>query len=49
MFPVILQHTSANGVDHDDDVIVRHLIEMIDLRHFKEAVISYGIHSPHVK
>lgn len=38
-----------NGVDHDYDVIWWHLIEMIDLGCFKEAVISYGVHSPHVE
>lgn len=30
-------------------IITCHPIEMIDLRHFKESVISYVMHSPYVK
>jgi hypothetical protein len=29
--------------------IGRHPIEMIDLKHHKEPMISYGMHSPYVK
>jgi hypothetical protein len=39
----------ANGVNHDFDKVMWHPIEMRDLRHFREVIISYGIHSPYVK
>lgn len=46
VFPVIVQHMPANGADHDFDEIAWHPIEMIGLRRFKEAIVSYGIHAP---
>lgn len=44
-----VQHMSDNGVEEDCDEIGWHPKEMIDLRHFKEAMISYRMHSPCVK
>lgn len=38
----------TNGVGYDHK-ITWHPIEMIGLRHVKESVISYGMHSPYVK
>lgn len=49
VFPVIVQHMPVNGADHDYDEIAWHLIEMIGLRYFTEAIVSYGIHPPYVK
>lgn len=46
VFPVIVQHMPANDTDHDFDEIAWHPIEMIGLRRFKEAIVSYGIHAP---
>ena len=48
-FPVVLQHIPANGVEQGYAEIGWHPTEMIDRRHFKEGIISYGMHSPYVK
>jgi hypothetical protein len=34
---------------HAYDELTWHLIGMLDLKHFKEAVVLYGLHSPYVK
>ena len=48
-FPNSLQHMPANGVEQGYDEIGWHPIEMTDLTHFKEAMLSYGMHSPYMK
>jgi hypothetical protein len=48
-FPVVIQHKPANGVQPGYDETGWHPTEMIALRHFKEAMISYMMHSPYVK
>lgn len=45
---MIVKHMPANGAGYNHKITWRP-IEMIDLRHFKESVISYVMHSPYVK
>ena len=39
----------ANVVEQGYDKIGWHPTEMIDLRHFKEVLISYRMHLPYMK
>lgn len=39
----------ANNVDYAYNELTWCPIEMLDLKHFKEAIISYGLHSLFVK
>lgn len=39
----------ANGEDQDYEETGWHLIEMLDLSHYKEVGVSYGMYSPYVK
>ena len=48
-FPVVIQQMSADSVEQGYDEIRWYPIEFIDLRHFKEAMISYEMHLPYVK
>lgn len=47
-FPVVMQHILGNGLEQASDTDRMHPIEMIDIRQFKEAIISYELHSPYV-
>ena len=44
-FPGVLQHMPADGVEQGYDETGWSPIEMIALSRFKEAAISYGMHS----
>lgn len=46
---LVVQYMSANGMEQGYNKIRWHPIEMKDLTHFKEAMISYGNHLPYVK
>jgi hypothetical protein len=49
-YPIVIQHMPANGVEQGyKEEIDWCPTEMIDLRWFKEAMISYRTHSPYVK
>lgn len=48
-FPVVMQQMLANSVEQGYDEIRGCPIELIDTRHFKEAMISYEMHFPYVK
>jgi hypothetical protein len=48
-FPVFVQHMPANDGGHDSNELIWHLLEMLYLKHFKEAIVLYGLHSPFVK
>ena len=44
-----MQHTPAYNSDHAYNELTLCPIEMLDLKHFKIAVVLYGLHSPFVK
>lgn len=44
-FSVVIQHMLANEVEQGYDRMGWLPIEKIDLMHFKEVMISYGMHS----
>jgi hypothetical protein len=48
-FPVIMQHMPANRVKQSYVKIGWHPVELINLRHFKEAMVSYGMPSSYMK
>lgn len=48
-FPAVIQHMPPNDVEQGYDEIQWCPIEMIKLRWFKEAMVSYVRHSPYVK
>lgn len=48
-FLVFVQHKPANDGGHDSNEVIWHLVEMLYLRNFKEAVLLYSLHSPFVK
>ena len=48
-FTVVIHHMPANSVEQSYDEVGSHPIKMINIRHFKEAIISYEMHSPYVK
>jgi hypothetical protein len=48
-FSVGLQHMLTNSVEQGNDEIGWHPIETIDLRCFKDVMISYKMHSPYVQ
>lgn len=48
-FPVVIQHMPANSVDKGYAEIRWHPIEMIHLRRFKEAMVSYRMYMPYWK
>ena len=48
-FPLVVQHMPAKGLEQSYDKIGWCPIEIIGLRHFKEAMISYRMHLTYVK
>ena len=39
----------ANNSGHAYNELIWHPIKMLDLKHLKEAIMLYGLHSPFVK
>lgn len=48
-FTVVIHHMPANSVEQSYDEVGSHPIKMINIRHFKEALTSYGMCLPYVK
>lgn len=44
-----MQHKPANDSGHDSNEVIWHLVEMVYLRNFKEAILLYSLQSPFVK
>lgn len=47
--PVFMQHISDNDGIPVFNKLTWNPIEMLDVKHFNEAIILYGFHSPFVK
>ena len=45
-FPVFVQHMPGNDGIPAYNELNWHLVEMLDLKHFKETVELYGLYSP---
>lgn len=48
-FPVFVQYMPANYGGQDYNELTWHMVKMVDLKHFKEAIILYNLHSPFLK
>ena len=48
-FPVFVQHMPDNDGGTTYNELTLSLIEMLNLKYFKESIVLYGLHSPYVK
>lgn len=48
-FPVFVHHKPANDGGPAYNELAWHSTEMLDLKHFKEAMVLYSLHSPLLK